>query len=117
MVTGATTQEEREEYIKEIYEDKVSGILGSISIFKEGISINPLSCLILGTPISGKNLPMLEQLIGRVTRQHPNKKQPIVVDIQLEGGIAKKQCAERVNYYLNLGYQVQNFTLDIGEHL
>ena len=114
VITGTTTQIERDEYISGIYTGETAGILGSISIFKEGISVNPLSCLILGTPISGKNLPMLEQLIGRVTRQHPNKKQPIVVDIQLDGGLAKKQCSERVNYYLNLNYQVQNFRLDIG---
>ena len=39
-------------------------LFGTQSIFSEGISLNDLSCLVLGTPIN--NEPLLTQLIGRV---------------------------------------------------
>lgn len=117
VITGQTSKEERDEITRKIYSKELSGILGTLSIFKEGISINPLSCLILGTPISGKNLPMLEQLIGRVCRQYEGKKQPIILDINLKGGVAKNQALERQNYYYEMNYNIQKFTLDIGEQL
>lgn len=80
---------------------------GSISIFKEGLSINWLSCLIIGTAVN--NEPMLEQLIGRITRKYPNKKIPTVVDIQLQGYTATKQAQQRMAFYLREGYKIRYF--------
>ena len=64
-------------------------IAGSRQIFSEGISINILSCVILAVPMSNDSL--LEQIIGRVMREHPGKLNPVVVDVQFSGWLDKKQ--------------------------
>ena len=74
------------------------------SIFSEGISVDCLSCLILGTPIN--NEPLLTQLIGRVIRLYEGKPQPVIVDIHLEGRTARKQAGARMGYYMKQGYEV-----------
>ena len=85
-------------------EGKVDILLGTQSIFSEGISVNPLSCLILATPVN--NTPLLTQLIGRVIREHPGKQDPVVVDINLKGKTAEKQAKLRLGHYLQQKYNV-----------
>jgi len=100
------TTKERKKLIQSVYTDDISTIFGSISIFKEGLSINVLDCLILGTPVN--NNPLLEQLIGRITRKHEGKETPIVADIILKGYTARNQANSRMNYYINKGYKIRN---------
>jgi hypothetical protein len=84
-------------------------LYGTMSIYKEGISLNFLSCLVLGTPIN--NDPLLQQLIGRVQRIYPNKLKPIIVDIVLKGGTAKRQAYNRAAYYVRRGYSIKYIDL------
>lgn len=86
-------------------EGDTDGICGILSIFKEGISHDPLSCVIMTTPIN--NEPMLDQLIGRIVRLCPDKQQPIVVDILLRGNTVEKQFRNRLALYLREGYEVE----------
>lgn len=79
-------------------------LFGTTSIFKEGISINPLSCLILGSPINNDSL--LEQLAGRVMRLHKGKLDPEVVDIKLQGATGYNQFKTRMSFYLSEGWEV-----------
>lgn len=102
-ITGQT-QEGREEQIARIEKD-INEIWGTTSIFKEGISQDILSCLILGSPIN--NDPMLEQLIGRIQRVIPNKPQPVVVDIKLAGWTGTNQFQARLGHYIRMGYEVK----------
>ena len=102
-VTGAIPHEERPDLINQIFEDK-NILYGTQSIFSEGISLDVLSCLILGTPVN--NEPLLTQLIGRIIRNYEDKKQPTVVDIHLVGNTAKRQANARLGYYLKQGYEV-----------
>lgn len=102
-ITGRT-QDGREEQIARINSDK-DEIWGTLSIFKEGISQDILSCLILATPIN--NDPMLEQLIGRIQRIVPGKKKPVVVDIKMAGWTGTKQFQARMGHYLRMGYNVK----------
>lgn len=104
LITGEVSLEEREQKIKKVQEGKVDILLGTQSIFSEGISVNPLSCLILATPVN--NTPLLTQLIGRVIREHPGKKDPVVVDINLKGKTAEKQAKLRLGHYLQQKYNV-----------
>ena len=71
-ITGDMELTEREEVMDEIKENK-NILFGTQSIFSEGISLNDLSCLVLGTPIN--NEPLLTQLIGRVIREKEGKRQ------------------------------------------
>ena len=102
-VTGDIPHEQRAEMVKEIFTDK-DVLFGTQSIFSEGISLDCLSCLILGTPIN--NEPLLTQLIGRVIRMYDGKQQPKVVDINLHGRTARKQASARRGYYIRQGYEV-----------
>jgi superfamily II DNA or RNA helicase len=102
-ITGET-QEGREEQIARINDD-INEIWGTLSIFKEGISQDILSCVILATPIN--NDPMLEQVIGRIQRILPGKPNPVVVDIKLSGWTGTKQFQARMGHYLRMGYDVK----------
>ena len=102
-VTGAIPHEERPDIINQIFKDK-NILYGTQSIFSEGISLDVLSCLVLGTPVN--NEPLLTQLIGRIVRNYKNKKQPTVVDIHLIGNTAKRQANARLGYYIKQGYEV-----------
>ena len=102
-VTGAIPHEERPEIINQIFKDK-NVLYGTQSIFSEGISLDILSCLVLGTPVN--NEPLLTQLIGRIIRNYEGKKQPTVVDIHLIGNTAKRQANARLGHYIKEGYEV-----------
>ncbi len=102
-ITGDMELTEREDVMNEIKEDK-NILFGTQSIFSEGISLNDLSCLVLGTPIN--NEPLLTQLIGRVIREKEGKRQPVIVDIHLKGKTAARQANARLGYYIKQNYEV-----------
>ena len=104
-VTGEVSHEDREKYMSEIRSGKKKILFGTQAIFSEGISLNNLSCLILGTPIN--NEPLLTQLIGRVIRKEENKRDPVIVDIHLKGNTAKRQASTRMGHYMKQGYQIK----------
>jgi superfamily II DNA or RNA helicase len=101
-ITGAL-KDGREEEMDRIFTD-IDEIWGITSIFKEGISKDILSCLILAGPIN--NEPMLEQLVGRIQRPQPNKLPPKVVDIKLAGWTGSKQFQARLGFYMRMGYKI-----------
>jgi len=102
-ITGDMEFTEREDVMNQIKEDK-NILFGTQSIFSEGISLNDLSCLVLGTPIN--NEPLLTQLIGRVIRDKEGKQQPVIVDIHLKGKTAARQANARLGYYMKQDYEV-----------
>lgn len=103
-IVGRT--ENRDEALESVGVTK-DEVWGTTSIFKEGISHNILSCLILATPIN--NDPMLEQLVGRIQRIMEGKKSPVVVDIKLDGWTGDKQFQQRLGLYIRLGYKIRYF--------
>ena len=104
-VTGEVSHEEREALLDEItYGDK-NVLYGTQSIFSEGISLDSLSCLILGTPIN--NEPLLTQLVGRVIREKKGKISPVILDIHLKGNTAKRQASNRMGYYMKQGWEIR----------
>lgn len=103
LVTGNI--DDRDKQHKELREDEKDILWGAISIYKEGISENYLSCLILGTPIN--NDPMLKQLIGRILRLWEGKPTPLIIDIVLKGATARRQAATRAGRYVKKGYKVR----------
>ena len=105
VITGETPHEERPPMMDRINRDK-DILYGTQSIFSEGISLDALSCLVLGTPVN--NEPLLTQLIGRIIRVKEGKKTPTIVDINLKGNTARKQANNRSGYYIKQGYKIQN---------
>jgi len=98
-------QQDRENTILSIYEGISNQLWATQSLASEGLSINPLSCLILGTPLN--NMPLLEQLIGRVIREHEGKNSPVVVDIKLNSYTTNNQFNNRLGHYMKEGYQIK----------
>ena len=104
-ITGDIPHQQRPDIMKQIWTNK-DILYGTQSIFSEGISLDCLSCLVLATPVN--NDPLLTQLIGRIIRVEKNKKQPVVVDINLQGKTARKQANNRKGYYMKQGYEIHN---------
>jgi superfamily II DNA or RNA helicase len=106
-ITGTNaTFDERKELVAQIERGEKDSIAGSISIFKEGISINCLSCVINATP--GSNPITLEQLIGRIQRQAPDKLDPVVIDLQFAGPDGRKHNKGRLEFYQRKGWEVKS---------
>ena len=104
-VTGEVSHEDRETLINEVKAGRKDILFGTQAIFSEGISVNNLSCLIIGTPVN--NEPLLTQLIGRIIRKEENKRDPVIVDIHLKGNTARKQASNRIGHYMKQGYKIR----------
>lgn len=106
LIIGETKN--REVLLDEVRNGEKHGIIGTRQIFSEGISVNPLSCLILTTPIN--NDILLEQLIGRIMRKYPDKLQPVVVDLHFNGRSAKTQNSNRLAFYFQKDWEIEGLT-------
>lgn len=106
-IVGETPLAEREQVQKDVADGEPCVLGASMSIFSEGVSLNQLSCLVLGSLVNNESL--LEQLAGRIQRIVEGKKDPILVDFQLEGA-GHKQAAGRTAVYRNNGWEILNFT-------
>jgi superfamily II DNA or RNA helicase len=105
LVTGETSLEDRQLAKEQLLNKTKMCVAGSRQIFSEGLSINILSSVILAIPMSNDSL--LEQIVGRIQRQHPGKKTPPeVIDMQFAGWADKKQNNDRLGLYLRKGWQV-----------
>lgn len=110
LITGTinSSTEERDNIKDLIYAGECNLLFGTQSIFSEGVSFNPLSCVILGTPISNESL--LEQIIGRIMRQFEGKPTPIAIDILLKGNTAKRQSYTRKAVYTRESWPVTSIS-------
>src|SRR3990167_3512532 len=104
VVTGTTG--DRELVKKQVMSGEKSCIAGSRQIFSEGVSINALSCVILCVPMNNDSL--LEQIIGRIQRLHPNKLTPLVLDMNFSGPTDRAQNESRFKFYLSKGWAIQS---------
>lgn len=102
LIVGET--KDREPEFNKLNTGEAKALCGTQNIFSEGISYDPLSCLILGAPVN--NVPLLEQLIGRVVRLCPGKQQPIIVDIRLAGYTGDRQFMTRLGHYMEQEYEI-----------
>lgn len=110
LITGSTetkSQEVRAAMLKQVADGEKMCVAATRQIFTEGLSVNILSCVILAVP-SGNHI-ILEQLIGRIMRQHPIKETlpPEVIDLQFAGFESKKQNDSRLSFYLEKGWDIR----------
>lgn len=80
-------------------------IFASYQMAKEGVDIPALDTLFLLTPKGD-----VEQAIGRVLRDVPGKKEPLVVDFVDEGQTVKGMSFGRARQYQRLGYEFEDRT-------
>ena len=105
LLIGEVKDFARDEVIRKVFDNEITQVWGTQSLVSEGLSINPLSCIILATPLN--NMPLLEQLIGRVIREHPGKLKPVIVDIRLVGNTVARQYNNRLGHYMKEGYDIK----------
>lgn len=105
LITGETEYEERKALIEQVEAGEKMCVAGSRQIFSEGISINRLSCVILAVPTS--NPISLEQIIGRIMRMHPEKLDPVVLDLNFSSGAERRQNGARLAFYASKGWEIE----------
>lgn len=76
----------------------------STRLFDEGISCHRLDTLVLTCP--SNNPIKLEQRIGRIIREHPDKQLPLIVDFWLSGRVVQRQQTKRLEWYKQRGYNI-----------
>lgn len=78
----------------------------STTIFDEGLSCHPLDTLVLTAPV-GKNFSALEQRIGRIQREDPNKQPALIQAYWLENHILARQQNIEYLWYTAQGYPIR----------
>ena len=99
---GETDESTRKDVLQNVG-GKYKAVL-STKLFDEGISCHRLDTLILTCP--NNNPIKLEQRIGRIIREHPDKQIPMVVDFWLSGPIVARQQTKRLAWYQQHGYYI-----------
>jgi len=102
LLIGETGEEQRKEILDNVG-TKYKVVL-TTKLFDEGISCHRLDTLFLVFP--SNNPIKLEQRIGRIIREHPEKKRPLICDFWLTGPIVQKQQTNRRNWYIQRGYSL-----------
>lgn len=105
LITGETNFEQRKQLIEHVETGNKMCVAGSRQIFSEGISINRLSCVILAVPSA--NLVNLEQIVGRIMRQHPEKLDPVVIDVAFSSPVERRQLGLRTGFYMDKGWEIK----------
>lgn len=108
LITGtgeAKDQSVRKKLLDEVEFGSKKCVVASRQIFTEGLSVSPLSCVILAVPSS--NPIILEQLVGRIMRLHPDKLNPLVIDLHFAGYDVRKQNNERMAFYMEQGWKIE----------
>jgi superfamily II DNA or RNA helicase len=105
LITGESTLEQRLAVTKQIESGEKDCVAGSRQIVSEGWSVNILSCAILASPVANDSL--LEQIIGRVQRMHPDKLNPLVIDMNFSSPSDKRQNKMRMGFYQRKGWEVE----------
>jgi superfamily II DNA or RNA helicase len=75
-------------------------VLGTSGKIAEGSDIPDLDTLVICTPKSD-----VEQLVGRITREHPEKQEPYVIDPVLDTGYNRALARKREIFYHKLGFK------------
>ena len=102
MLVGATKNTDRERILKEAGKS-VDAIL-STKIFDEGISCHRLDTIIFTCPQN--NYAKIEQRIGRIVREHDEKRFPLIIDFWLKGPIAKNMQEKRLQWYRQQNFHI-----------
>jgi superfamily II DNA or RNA helicase len=81
-------------------------IFATYQMMGEGTNIPWLDAALLATPRSD-----VEQIVGRILREYPDKKQPVVFDlVDLDSPIFKAYSFARSKLYMKLGAEVKRMT-------
>ena len=104
LATGKTPKKERVTIVEDFAKTEGSTLIGTI--FKEGFDL-PLIDSIVNT-MGGLSEKKLIQLIGRLLRVSPNKKEPVLYDFyDKDNSVCEKHSKARLKTYKEQGYEVE----------
>lgn len=98
IFNGSVSQNERDEILKNIELGKHKIIIG-FNVLEKGISIPRLDTIIHLSGASTKE--KTQQLIGRLTREHDEKKEPLFIEVLFGGDLERKEQT-RMNTYMEM---------------
>ena len=90
IIDGKTKKTDREKYLKQIQTGELDFLITGV-IIQKGISIHRLDTVV---NLGFHNKESMEQLVGRLRREHSDKKVPMFIDFYLEG-VLRKNSADR----------------------
>jgi len=90
IIDGKTKKEERNEIIEKLQKNELDILITGV-IIQKGVSIHSLDTII---NLGHHNKESLEQLWGRLRREHSEKKKPLFIDFFL-GGVLSNQANDR----------------------
>ena len=100
LFIGKMKQEDRD-----IVAEECEVLFATYQIAKEALDIPDLDTCFLATPVS--NQITIQQGVGRITRQHPTKQDPLVVDfVDNDIQICMNMFYKRRTTYKKLGYPI-----------
>jgi len=90
IIDGKTKKEERVRILKDLQDGKIDVLLTGV-IIQKGVSIHVLDTIV---NLGHHNKESLEQLWGRLRREHNEKKKPMFIDFFISG-VLRNQANER----------------------
>jgi len=97
-ISGETKKEDRKKYLDEFKEGKIKTLIGTLSIFAEGLNITNLEVLI--NAAANKSDIKTIQSLGRLMRKHEGKKEVAYYDfIDEDMWVLKKASLERMKSF------------------
>ena len=102
-VRGVTDKEARESIKKQLQEKSTRCVISS-SIWREGINIPSLSCVIIAA--GGKSITAILQQVGRALRTEANKQQPLIIDFIDNNPILSHHSKIRKYLYKKQGWLI-----------
>lgn len=97
MMVGSTKQAQRD------VSQEAQVLVATVQLVSVGFDKPRLDTLIFGTPVQS-----MEQAVGRIRRQHPDKKAPMVLDLVDNSRMAMVFAKSRLRKYREKGFKVVN---------
>ena len=113
IATGKYNKKIIDEQVKAFNDNEITVLITTPELLGEGFDIDFLNRLFIVTPF--RTEPRIEQLVGRIQRHHPDKKDAIVYDYVDENiGVLKNQFYSkhgkcRSNVYKKLGLEILHY--------
>lgn len=99
IMNSSTSHSDRDMILEEVAKGNIKILLG-MAVLEKGISIPRLDTILHLCGASTKEKTI--QLIGRLKRDHSDKRTPLFIDLWFSGNLERQQ-AIRLNTYTNLG--------------
>ena len=99
-LVGRMTKKQRAETLEKARKREIQ-VVCATTLADEGLDLPALDTVVLTTPT--KALSRIQQRIGRVMRPHPDKMEPLVIDVVDDLGSMRGLARKRMKLYTRIG--------------